>query len=220
MKKQNGAKKIAPNTSASTTTSNPMPSILVSSSEYQRLRNEGEFSDLAFELSEWFSKHGFSIPVRHPAEGEIIRISPNDCGHKVVCVINDEATGQKFWVTLELVLKTKGEYLDLYANMFLALVVSMDGALFIWPLKDWRMSGATGHSADRWVRATIDDTSEVHLSDILQAGLPEVIWPQLELYALEDIAFQSRMIDAEHHPVHERARRKRDALLPAVTWAA
>ena len=189
-------------------TLNPMPTMLLSKAKYRQVSAKN-WEVMIEKRSEWFVHHGFEIPVRQPTDGEINQISPGNNGCQNVLRIDDEATGQQFWVTPELMIKTKRKYLDIYDNTGLVLAITADGSLFIWPQDDSRLIYDIMDSENRWVRAVLDASSKIQLNYLPQKGLREPIWPRLRSGGIEDVAYQSRMIDTVNHPVHERARLKR-----------
>jgi hypothetical protein len=144
--------------------------------------------------------------VRRPKNNEFVMVSPDNVLTTVVFENKDE--GEIYFVTPEIrPLMFAGT-----ATKMLSLAVNQTGATFIWPVpvdeeysrkNTWNESSrAAYHQAKtRWVKLVGDRAAGQYRIFVAEGELPPPRWPDKPFKELLAIAFNSRTIDRDDHPI-------------------
>lgn len=203
------------NTSQTTLASTPLD--LVANSIHNRKLSQRLRGQMSDELTEWINVHKYRIPVREPAEGDVVRTNTDD-GQQYRCpTVTDDVTGEVYRVDHDLIWKTKARFVELYGMRSFTLAISRDGSMFLWPIDSEDLFDAIQATGNRWVEVTLDGGADIRLWDFSQRGLMEPIWPDLLPREIIDMGFQSRVIERLDHPLIQRVHARIDSSTEAMT---
>jgi hypothetical protein len=157
------------------------------------------------ELTDWIHDHLYKIPVREPLDGEIVHMAHGaDSLRHTMPTVLDDATGDVYRVSHDLIYETRAQFVHLYGSMSFALTMSSSGSMFLWPVMSKSLRESLVAKNSLWVRVSSDGASEPRLLDLPQGKFPEPIWPDLNLGEIIDMGFQSRVIESLGHPLIKR----------------
>jgi hypothetical protein len=184
---------------------NHIPSKLMSESKPGRKISGFLGEQIAEELTGWIHDRGYKISVRQPLDGEIVYMAYGaDSLRHAMPTVMDDATGDVYRVSHDLIYETRAQFVHLYGSMSFALTMSSSGSMFLWPVMSKSLRESLKEKKCLWVRVSFDGASEPRLSDLPQGKYPEPIWPDLNLGEIIDMGFQSRVIESLHHPLIKR----------------
>jgi hypothetical protein len=153
------------------------------------------------------------VPVRKPHRHEFVRVHPDPDMSLTTAVFEDREDRAVYFVAPEM----RGPLLGEIKPVVLLTAMTRQGATFIWPLNlpaesgrpnDWAETGrqAAELAKQAWVRVPADMSLGAYRIYRAEGELSEPEWPEKTFADLLEIAFRSRVIDREDHPVLRRLR--------------
>jgi hypothetical protein len=147
-----------------------------------------------------------SILVRRPDHQVFVRFHPDDKYHFKTLVLEIKEKKEYYLISPELRPNLENE---LRAKL-LALGITRQGSLFIWPISIGNSSGDTYSPTaldlviagkTRWCRIIPNLGTKVYEPIFPKSQLPDPEWPDLQIDEILNIAFKDHFIDSEDHPI-------------------
>lgn len=152
-----------------------------------------------------------SVAVRKPQRQWWVRVHPDPAMALETCILQFEQDQQFYLVDPALAPALPGET----AATKLHTTVTMNGGLFLWPIKLPDEDGqlhechVTAHNAaevaqSTWIRISWFKPNNNYVVVRARGNVPEPAWPEADLQKLLSVAFKDRFIDSLDHPVAKR----------------
>jgi 5-hmdU DNA kinase-like protein len=154
-----------------------------------------------------------ALTVRKPKNNEFVRVKPESEFTLTTILFENRDEGETYLVTPEM----RAAMISGLVTRMLALAVNQSGKIFIWPVpvddevsrrNEWNEShrAAYQRAKTEWVKMVGDRSEGRYRIYIAEGVLPPPRWPEKSFAELLALAFGTRKIDREDHPIVKAVR--------------